>query len=142
MTGKQIRFVAVVVTVLLTSAPSAQSVPLHEALMAAKTAVVINDGANQDYYERLIMELNDWKRFTLVDDAEKADIAISLSSGSAVVTNWATGQANSATTLFVSFKKGDTVLYRDQLKGCCSIKAMTRKTLEKLDKRMRQEEKK
>ncbi len=104
--------------------------------LTAKTAIVVNAGVTQDVYERLVLELRDWKRFALVTDPLQADLTITIDGQNTIGTNVVVPVRAIAYTL--SFKQGETVLYRDALKGCCSLKAMTRKTLEKLDKRMRQ----
>jgi hypothetical protein len=120
--------------VALPAAISAQA-PLPKALTEAQTASVVNGGVDQDVYDRLVLELQAWKRFTLVPD--QGDITITLTSSNTIGTNGATGQPVRAIAYRLWFKQGDTVLYSDALKGCCSLKAMVRKTLEKLDKRMR-----
>ena len=130
----------IVLVLLVGSGVAAQTVPLPEALMTAKTAIVVNEGVNQDVYERLVLELKAWKRFALVEAPALADITIAISGANLVGSNWATGQTIRTIEHRVSFKQGDTILYSDALKGCCSLKAMTRKTLEKLDKRLRQKQ--
>ena len=128
----------VALALLVGSHVAAQDVLLPAALMTAKTAHVVNAGVSQDYYERFILELREWKRFTLVDDPGQADITVSLDGKNTVGVNPVIGTVP-AVAYWLSIVRGDTTLYRDQLKGCCSFKAMTRKTLEKLDKRMRQQ---
>jgi hypothetical protein len=117
---------------------AAQDVALPAALMAAKTAAVVNAGVTQEYFERLVLELREWKRFTIVDDPSQADVTISLEGKNTIGVNPIIGTVP-AVAYWLTIAHGDTTLYRDQLKGCCSFKAMTRKTLEKLDKRMREQ---
>ena len=122
---------------LTVSHSPAQELPLPEALTTAKTAVVVNDGVGQPVYERLVEELKAWKRLSLVEDRSRADIAILIKGENATGINGGNGQAVRAIAYRLSFKRGDTVLYSDTLKGCCSLKAMMRKTIERLDKRLR-----
>jgi hypothetical protein len=131
----------IAVTLFGSSHLTVQDVPLPEALMTAKTAIAVNAGVSQDYYERVILELRDMKRFTLVDDPSRADVTISIEGKNTVGVNPVIGTVP-AVAYWLSITRGDTTLYRDQLQGCCSFKAMTRKTLDKLEKRMREQARK
>lgn len=121
------------------SSASAQDAPLPSALLHATTAAVINVNVDQDVYDRLVTELHVWKRFTLVPDPAAADITIAVHGERITASNPATQHVTSGIAYRLIFKQRETVLYSDTLKGCCSLKAMVRKTLEKLDKRMRAE---
>ena len=52
--------------------------PLPKALVDAKTAYLVNDGAGQGTYDDLADELRKWGRFTLVDDPTGSDVTITL----------------------------------------------------------------
>jgi hypothetical protein len=97
---------------------------------------VVNGGVTQEVYERVVLELTDVKRWELVSDPKVADLAITVTSENTIGTNAANGHPVRAVAYYLKFTQGETVLYSDQLKGCCSLKAMTRKTLEKLSQRM------
>lgn len=130
------RTLTAAVLAIATTTLCAQDLPLPAALLAAKTTTVVNGGVDQDVYDRLIIELRAWKRLEVVTAPAPADVAITITGENTVGTNGATGQPVRAIAYRLVFKQGETVLYSDQLKGCCSMKAMVRKTLEKLDKRM------
>jgi hypothetical protein len=121
--------------VLCVSPAFAADLPLPTALVSATTAYVANGGVNQDYFERLILELREWNRFTLVDDKATADITITLD-GNNTIGHVAFVGAVRAVEYRITFRSGEETLYSDQLKGCCSFKAMVSKTLDKLKKRM------
>jgi hypothetical protein len=53
--------------------------PIPEALLNAKTAVVINQGSDAKDFEKFCTLLSEWGRFELVPDSGKADIIIRLS---------------------------------------------------------------
>lgn len=60
--------------------------PIPKALMEAKTAYLVNDGAAQDMMDDLAKELTKWGRFTLVDSAEASDVTIRF--GFVVIKGW------------------------------------------------------
>jgi hypothetical protein len=53
--------------------------PIPEALLNAKTAVVINEGAEGKDFEKFCKLLNEWGRFEFVQTRGAADIVIKLS---------------------------------------------------------------
>jgi hypothetical protein len=53
--------------------------PIPEALLNAKTAVVRNDGATDKDFDKFCKLLKEWARFEFVQNREKADIVITLS---------------------------------------------------------------
>jgi hypothetical protein len=67
----------VVVVVSLGAAVQAQA-PTPRALVDAKTAFLVNEGAGQGTFDDLANALRKWGRFTLVDDPANADITIAL----------------------------------------------------------------
>jgi hypothetical protein len=52
--------------------------PIPKALKEAKTAYLVNEGVKGETFARLAKELRSWNRFSLVDDASKADVIISM----------------------------------------------------------------
>lgn len=121
---------------LAIAAGAAQELPLPPALQAARTAIVVNAGVNQDVYERLILELNAWKRFQVVTDPSLADLTITIAGENVVTANGVTGAPMRGIVYRLTFTHDNVVLYSDTLRGCCTLKAMTRKTLERLDQRL------
>jgi hypothetical protein len=51
-------------------------VPIPKALMEAKTAYLVDNGARPGMMENLAKELTKWGRFTLVDSVEASDVTI------------------------------------------------------------------
>lgn len=62
---------------ILVSGLAAQA-PMPKALVDAKTAFLVNDGAGQGTYDDLANELRKWGRFELVNDPAASDITITL----------------------------------------------------------------
>jgi hypothetical protein len=56
----------------------AKTPPIPEALLNAKTAVVVNRGADAKDLEKLSKCLKEWGRFELVQDQKSADIVITI----------------------------------------------------------------
>jgi hypothetical protein len=56
----------------------AKTPPIPEALLNAKTAFVVNGGADDKDFDKLCKRLKDWGRFELVQDPKKADIVITI----------------------------------------------------------------
>lgn len=52
--------------------------PTPKALIDAKTAYLVNDGAEQDTFDGLARELRAWGRWTLVDDQAASDVTVTL----------------------------------------------------------------
>ena len=63
--------------VILSGLLQAQA-PAQERLFKASTAYLINDAGDRSRFDHIAMELQKWKRFTLVDALEKADVFISF----------------------------------------------------------------
>jgi hypothetical protein len=57
---------------------SGAQAPIPAPLREARTAFLINEVGNQDRFDDLAKELTKWKRLTLVDRAESADVTIAL----------------------------------------------------------------
>ncbi len=53
--------------------------PIPEALFNAKTAYIVNGGAEAKDIDKLRKSLTEWGRFEIVQDQKAADIAITLS---------------------------------------------------------------
>ena len=117
---------------------AAQDVPLPAALVAAKTAIVVNGGLNADMFDQFARDLSAWKRWTLVDPSLPADVTVTFTKTQAFGSNFATGQTVAVAVYQMTITQGATVLYSDTLQGS-RTKTMLRKTLEKLDKRMLQQ---
>lgn len=57
----------------------AKTPPIPEELLNAKTALVVNGGAEVKDFEKLCKLLKEWGRFELVQDKKSADIVITIS---------------------------------------------------------------
>jgi hypothetical protein len=56
----------------------AKTPPIPEALLSAKTAAVVNRGADAKDFDKLCKRLQEWGRFELVQDQKDADIVIRI----------------------------------------------------------------
>jgi hypothetical protein len=53
--------------------------PLPDALLKAKTAFVVNDGVQNEQFDKFYNEIKKWGRFEIVQDRQKASIIVLLS---------------------------------------------------------------
>lgn len=67
-----------IISAALCALPAMAQAPIPRALLAAKTAYMVNEGASQKHFDGLANELKKWGRWTLVDDQSAADITITL----------------------------------------------------------------
>lgn len=107
---------------------------LAPALLDGRSVMVRNDGVDQDVIETFTQELKSWNRFQIVDS--NPDLIVSLKGERIITSNPITRAPVSGISYRLSFIKDDTVLYSDTLKGCCTMRSMIHKTLDKLKDRM------
>lgn len=110
----------------------AAQAPLPTALRDAKTVYLVNKGVHPKAVEHAIETLTKWKRWTLVADAQAADITLTLSpQPTKAIYNWALNQSVTVNSNFLEITGPDgTPLYGAVFTGWPD------KTLQKLAKEL------
>ena len=95
---------------------------MPRALVDAKTAFLVNDGAGQGTYDDLANAITKWGRFTLVDDPANSDITITLG-GLNIFKGW---------PMTITRTGNPTLLWTDEQK-----KGLTKNVADSLIKKLR-----
>jgi len=122
--------------------PAFAQAPIPEPLIKAKTAFIYNDGTWYKTFDKFYDEFKKWGRFDLVQDIEKADIVIVLSTKAATdfamapIAGGSVGLSSSRYYMYIRRAKDNMPLWSDMTGGTILLSNAGKDLVKNLRERM------